>query len=300
MVTGIYKDLGERDSYKFEFVINWQTYLQLYPSARLWGNSGSWAFVQLRPGANLALVEKKLQHFLNRYNPETAGSRVELTLQPFDQGYLHDHFENGQIVGGRIEYVRLFSVVAVFILLMACINFMNLTTARSVKRAREIGVRKVMGAVRAALIRQFIGESLLLTFISVVVSLILMILVLPLFNGFTQKQLSLPIGELSFWGWLALVTVVTGVIAGSYPALFLSSFNPVVVLKGTLKLNIGAVWFRKGLVVFQFMLSAVLIISTIVVSRQVRYIRQVNLGYDRENPRLYAHRRGVGRQVRGL
>jgi len=283
MVTGVYSDLGERDSYKFDYVINWDTYLQLYPGAKMWGNSGEWAFVQLRADADPAMVEKKLQHFIDQFNPPANGFRIELGMQRFDRVYLHGHFENAQIAGGRIDYVRLFSIVAVFILLMACINFMNLTTARSVKRAREIGVRKVMGAVRMALIRQFIGESLLMTVLAVTLSLALMVLALPLFGLLTQKQLSLPFGALDFWLRLALLTVVTGVVAGSYPALVLSAFNPVVVLKGMLKLNMGAVWFRKGLVVFQFVLSSVLIIATIVVARQVHYIQRANLGYDREN-----------------
>lgn len=282
-VTGVYKDLGERDSRKFDYAINWNAYLDLYPSQKRWDNSGPLTFVLLRADANPVLVNQKLQHFTDRFGRPSPGYHNEHFLQPFDQVYLHSHFENGKVAGGRIEYVRLFSIVAIFILLMACINFMNLTTARSVKRAREIGVRKVMGAVRGALIRQFIGESLLLTSLSVIISLLLMALVLPVFNGVTHKELSLPFGELSFWGRLGLLTIVTGVIAGSYPALFLSSFNPIVVLKGALKLDTGAVWFRKGLVVFQFSLSAILIIATIVVSRQVHYIQQMDLGYDREN-----------------
>jgi putative ABC transport system permease protein len=282
-VTGVYKDLDERDSRKFDYVINWDVDYKFYPSNKLWGNSGPLTFVMLRRDADTALVNRKLKHFIDKYNPPGPGYHNEFALQRFDQVYLHSRFENGKIAGGRIEYVRLFSIVAVFILLMACVNFMNLTTARSVKRAREIGVRKVMGAMRGALIRQFIGESLLLTVAAVIVSLLLMTLVLPLFNSVTQKQLSLPFANGSFWGFLALLTVVTGVVAGSYPALFLSSFNPVVVLKGMLKLNMGAVWFRKGLVVFQFTLSAMLIIATIVVSRQVHYIQRMDLGYDREN-----------------
>lgn len=282
-VTGVYKDLGAQDSYVFDYVINWPTYLKLYPGQQRWDNSGTWAFIQLRTDADPALVDKKIRYFLDRYNPPGPGFHLELALQPFQEVYLHSHFENGVLAGGAIQYVRLFSIVAVFILLMACINFMNLTTARSVKRAREIGVRKVMGAVRGVLIRQFIGESLLLTFVAVIIALLLMSLVLPVFNMITQKQLSMPLGEGLFWLRLVLLTVVTGVVAGSYPALFLSSFNPIVVLKGMLKLDMGAVWFRKGLVVFQFVLSSVLIVATVVVSRQVAYIQRMDLGYDREN-----------------
>ncbi|HVV56480.1 MAG TPA: FtsX-like permease family protein, partial [Mucilaginibacter sp.] len=164
-----------------------------------------------------------------------------------------------------------------------CINFMNLTTARSVKRSREIGVRKVVGAVRSVLIRQFIGEAILLTFLAVIVALVLVIVLLPVFNSITQKQIAYPFANLSFWFGLVLLTLVTGIVAGSYPALFLSSFNPVSVLKGTLKLSSGATWFRKGLVVFQFSMSVILIIGTIVISKQVNYIQTKDLGYNREN-----------------
>jgi len=215
---------------------------------------------------------------------ETKGTFTqELSMQRFDEVYLHSNFKEGKIDGGRIEYVHLFSIIAVFILLIACINFMNLTTARSVKRAKEIGVRKVVGAVRGVLIRQFISESLLLTSMAVIVSLFILVALLPLFNQVTQKQIELPFHQLQFWVQLLAITLITGVISGSYPALFLSSFNPVKVLKGTLKLDSGTTLFRKGLVVFQFVLSIVLIIGTIIISRQITYIQSINLGFDREN-----------------
>ncbi|HEY4966284.1 MAG TPA: FtsX-like permease family protein, partial [Puia sp.] len=206
-----------------------------------------------------------------------------LGLQRFDQVYLHAHFSEGRISGGRIEYINLFSLVAIFILLIACINFMNLTTARSLKRAKEVGIRKAIGALRAALIKQFIGESVLISAFAVTIAICLMIYLLPLFNSITQKQIGFPFSDFSFWLKIILITLFTGLISGSYPALFLSSFNPLKVLKGTVKLTNGAVWFRKGLVVFQFVLSIILIMGTIVVSRQVNFIQSKNLGYDREN-----------------
>jgi predicted permease len=282
-VSGVFKDLPENTSRKFNYLINWQYYLQMHPGMERWDNSGPVTFVQLRQDANVALVNKKLNRFLSHYREENAKFHSVHTLQPFDQVYLHSHFTNGQIDGGRIEYVNLFSIVAVFILLIACVNFMNLTTAQSVNRAREIGVRKVMGAVRGVLIRQFIGESLLLTVLAVTVSLLLMSALLPAFNHVTQKQIEIPFSDAVFWLKLITLTLITGLISGSYPALFLSSFNPTSVLKGTLKFTSGAVWFRKGLVVFQFVLSAVLIIATIVVSQQVSFIQKLNIGYDREN-----------------
>ena len=160
---------------------------------------------------------------------------------------------------------------------------MNLTTARSVKRAKEIGVRKAVGAIRSVLIKQFISESLLLTAIAVWFSLIIVAAILPLFNQITEKQIALPFQDVKFWAELLLITFITGVVSGSYPALFLSSFNPVKVLKGTLKLDSGTTLFRKGLVVFQFVLSVVLIIGTLIISRQISYIQSINLGFDREN-----------------
>ena len=160
---------------------------------------------------------------------------------------------------------------------------MNLTTARSVKRAKEIGIRKVVGAFRFALIRQFIGEALLIVSIAIIISLVLVMLVLPVFNQLTGKQIHIPLADPTFWLIITGLLLVTGFISGSYPALYLSSFKPVRVLKGSLKFSSGALWFRKGLVVFQFMLSIILIIGTIVVSKQVNYIQTVNLGYDREN-----------------
>ncbi|MEO6633088.1 MAG: FtsX-like permease family protein, partial [Mucilaginibacter sp.] len=169
------------------------------------------------------------------------------------------------------------------ILLIACINFMNLTTARSIKRAREIGVRKVVGALRSSLIKQFISESLLITTLAVGISIFLLVLLLPVFNQVTQKQIELPFGQPEFWLRVGVITLVTGLVSGSYPALFLSSFNPVKVLKGTLKLDTGTTLFRKGLVVFQFVLSVVLVTGTVIISKQMDYIQSKNLGYDRQN-----------------
>jgi putative ABC transport system permease protein len=283
-VTAVFENLPENASRKFEFLINWDNFLKENDWAKQWGNNGPGAFIMLRADANPALVDKKITRFLDKYNKEQSKAfREELGIQKFGDIYLHSDFKEGKPDGGRIEYVHLFSIVAVFILLIACINFMNLTTARSVKRAREIGVRKVVGAVRGVLIRQFMGEAILLTSIAVVISIILVLILLPVFNWVTQKQISYPFAHISFWLWLLVLTFTTGFLSGSYPALFLSSFNPVKVLKGTVKLSTGAAWFRKGLVVFQFVLSAILIVGTIVVSKQVNFIQTKNLGYDREN-----------------
>ncbi|OKS87615.1 ABC transporter permease [Mucilaginibacter polytrichastri] len=284
-VTGVYEDMPKNSTEKSDFIINWFSFMDENSWAKNWGNNGPNCYMMLRPDANAALVEKKLTHFLDNLNKDQKKGTftVELGMQKFKDAYLHSRFTDGKADSGLIEYVHLFSIVAIFILLIACINFMNLTTARSVKRAREIGVRKVVGALRGSLIKQFIGESLMLTAVAVIFALLLVTLLMPLFNSITMKQIALPFSQPLFWLNLVAITLITGVIAGSYPALFLSSFSPVKVLKGTLKLDWGAVMFRKGLVVFQFALSIVLIIGTIVISRQIDYIQSKNLGFNREN-----------------
>jgi ABC-type antimicrobial peptide transport system permease subunit len=285
-VTAVFEDLPKNASQKFDYLVNWYNFLDENGWAREWGNQGPSTVVMLRPDANPVQFEKKISRFLDTYNNmnrKTATFIIDLGIQPFSEQYLHSNFENGKIEGGRIAYVRLFSIVAIFILLIACINFMNLSTARSVKRAKEIGVRKVVGAVRSSLIQQFISESLLITTISVIISLMLLVLLLPVFNQVTQKQIELPFNQVTFWWRLVLITLITGLVSGSYPALFLSGFNPVKVLKGVLKLDTGTTLFRKGLVIFQFVLSVILITGTIVISRQMNYIQSKNLGYDREN-----------------
>jgi putative ABC transport system permease protein len=285
-VTAVFENMPENSSEKFDYIINWQSFLDEQSWAKDWGNSGPHTFLMLRAGADPLAFEKKIVHFLDNYNKEqTAGFRIQLGIQRFDDMYLHSHFSptNGVLEGGRIEYVQLFSLVAIFILLIACINFMNLTTARSIKRAKEIGVRKVVGAFRSALIRQFLGEAILLTFIAMVLAVLLAILLLPAFSDLTKKQIVLPATDIGSWFGILGLTIITGCIAGSYPALFLSSFNPVLVLKGALKLSPASASFRKGLVVFQFVLSIVLIVGTIVVSKQINFIQTKNLGYNREN-----------------
>jgi len=284
-VTAVFENLPGNASEKFDYLVNWQSFLNEQSWAKDWGNNGPHTFIMLRAGTNPVAFEKKIVRFLDKYNKEQDKSfRIELGIQRFDDMYLHSHFSTiGKLEGGRIEYVKLFSLVAIFILLIACINFMNLTTARSAKRAKEIGIRKVVGAFRFALVRQFIGEAILLAFISIFIASAMVFLILPAFNGLTNKQISFPFSNADFWPSILGLTLITGCISGSYPALFLSSFNPVTVLKGGLKLSSASAWFRKGLVVFQFVLSTVLIIGTIVVSKQIKFIQTKNLGYDREN-----------------
>jgi putative ABC transport system permease protein len=283
-VSAVFENITDNNSSKFDYLINWEFFLENHGWAKEWGNNGPRTYVMLRADANVESVKKKIRKFLDNYNKDqSANFYIELGLQPFNEIYLRSNFKNGQIEGGRIEYVKLFSLVAVFILLIACINFMNLTTARSVKRSKEIGIRKVAGAVRFVLVKQFIGEAVMLTFFAVIVSFLLITLLLPAFNILTGKEIQLPVNQPTFWLSVVGLTLATGFVSGSYPALFLSGFQPIKVLKGGMKFSSGATLFRKGLVVFQFILSIILIIGTIIVSKQIDYVQQVNLGYEREN-----------------
>jgi predicted lysophospholipase L1 biosynthesis ABC-type transport system permease subunit len=182
---------------------------------------------------------------------------------------------------GRIEYVIIFGFVAIVILVIACINFMNLATARSLRRAREIGVRKVVGAGKRQLVAQFIGESLLVSFLAMLICLLIVALILPSFNDLTEKHLSINFADASFLATILGLTLFTGFLSGSYPALFMSTLRPIVVLKGILKFKTGATFFRKGLVVFQFALSIFLIVGMIIVYRQISYIQNKNLVFQK-------------------
>ena len=284
-ITAVFDNVPTSSSLQFDYIINWQIFLEDNSWAKNWANNGPLTCVMLRKGTDAKAFENKISRFLDKYNKEqTAQVYIRLGIQRYGDVYLNpDLDKNGNISGGRIQYVKLFSIVAIFILLIACINFMNLETARSVKRAKEIGIRKVAGAIRFALVRQFMGEALLIVIIAVIIALALVTLVLPQFNQITGKEIHIPFKDAGFWLSLSALLLITGFISGSYPAIYLSSFKPVRILKGSLKFSSRALLFRKGLVVFQFILSIVFIIGTIVVSKQVNYIQSLNLGYNREN-----------------
>jgi len=285
-VSAIFENLPANASQKFEYVLNWKFLMESVGWLKDWIYRSPNTFIRLQPNADPVKVEAKIKDFLAPYLNSSkvgAGYQTALGLQPFDEMYLHSVFKNGRPAGGRIEYVRLFSMVAVFILLIACINFMNLATARSVKRAKEVGIRKTVGALRLWLILQFVGEAILLTALAVILAVIIAAFLLPWFNQLTNKQIIIPFSSSIFWAGIFGFMLLTGFIAGSYPALFLSSLNPVKVLKGSLRFSPGSLLFRRGLVVFQFVLSIVLITATIVVSKQVDYMQTKDLGFDKEN-----------------
>ncbi len=282
MVTGVFGEISKNSSLKFDFLISWENFLKDNEWAKEWTNNGPCTYVMLNKNASLEKVNAKISGYIDQ-KKKIKTKEIELFLHKYTDSYLYAKFTHGVQDGGRIEYVQMFIVIAVFILVIACINFMNLATARSVKRSKEVGIRKVVGAFRQTLIRQFIGESILISFLGLLLGLLIVTLMLPTFNALTEKELSLDFTSIGFLLMLLCLTLLTGVLAGSYPALFLSSLNPVLVLKGSLKFNSGATLFRKGLVVFQFALSMIMIIGMVVVYRQIQYIQTKNLGFDKES-----------------
>jgi putative ABC transport system permease protein len=279
IVGAVFEDVPHQSSLKFDFLFNWDVQKGMLD----WSSNNFQTYLQLADNADINSVTAKINAYIKPRLPLDKGVTATYGLQRFGDQYLHDNFANGVPSGGRIEYVQLFSEVAIFILIIACINFMNLATARSVKRAKEVGVRKVAGSTRTYLILQFYGESLVYAFLAMLLSVVLLQAFLPAFDSFTGKQFGTPIADPSFWISLFTVTLVTGLIAGSYPALYLSSLKPVSVLKGVVRFSVSAIWFRKGLTIFQFVLSIILLIATIVITRQTNYIENKHLGYDREN-----------------
>ncbi len=280
-VSGVLKDLPENSSIKFEFIAPFKIVFDQSPWLHRWGNNSLSTYVELKPSANVNLINKDLYNFIQQREPL---SNARPFLWNMSQWHLYDQFENGKATGGgQITYVHLFSVIAWIILFIACINFMNLATARSEKRAREVGVKKVLGAEKKTLIAQFIGEALFMAAFSAFVAVVLMLLALPAFNTLVQKNLSVGIGNPLHLGVLLIITLICGLVAGSYPSLYLSSFNPVAVLKGIKLKNGGANFTRKGLVVVQFSISIILIICTVVVFQQIQHVKNRDLGFSKNN-----------------
>jgi predicted permease len=280
MVTGVLDEIPKSSSLTFDFLMSFEQWRKRNDWAKDWGNNGPRCYVMLAPNTSVDKVNAKIKNYIKTKNKE---SNVNLFLQNYGESYLYSDWENGKQNGGRIEYVKIFSIVGIIILIIACINFMNLATARSLRRAREIGVRKVVGAGKSQLIGQFIGESLFVSFLAICISLLIVMLLLPSFNTLTEKHLSLDFTDLSFLLLLLGLVLVTGIISGSYPALFMSSLKPIIVLKGLLKFKPGATYFRKALVVFQFALSIILILGMIVIYRQIDFIHNKNLGFAKED-----------------
>jgi putative ABC transport system permease protein len=280
VITGVFRDLPPNSSLKFEWLSPFKVYHDQNSWLNEWGNNGIQTFVELEKTADPVLVDQKLYGYIK--SKDTSASAFPF-LFSMNDWRLHSKFEEGKQVGGLISRVRMFGTIAWIILLIACINFMNLATARSEKRAREVGVRKVLGAAKKTLVAQFIGEALILSFLSLIIAVGILYFILPAFNSLVEKQLVIgfdnPLHILS----LILIGLVCGLLAGSYPALYLSSFNPVWVFKGLNLKGSGATYIRKGLVVAQFAISIILIIRTIIVYNQIQHIKNRDLGYNKEN-----------------
>jgi predicted permease len=281
VVTGVIQDIPKNSTIKFEWVAPFEIIFDQSPWLHSWGNNSLSTFVELKLGAQVSAVDKILYDFIQKREPESIARPF---LWPMSQWHLYNDFENGKATGGgQIQYVRLFTTIAWIILLIACINFMNLATARSEKRAREVGVRKVLGAGRKKLIVQFIGEALLLSAVAAVLAVLIMGLTLPGFNMLVQQELTLDLFKPVHITALVVITATCGLVAGSYPSFYLSSFNPVFVLKG-IKLKTGsAALIRKGLVILQFTVSIVLIVSTIIIYQQIQHVKNRNLGFNKNN-----------------
>ncbi|MEM1338805.1 MAG: ABC transporter permease [Bacteroidota bacterium] len=279
-VTGVLKDLPENTEFNFEYLVPWEYIVQKGWDDENWGNNSVATYVMLKKGVDYNAFSSKIKTLRARYDKETPD--METYLYPFSRGYLYGEFENGKESGGRIDIISMFGLIACIVLLIACINFMNLSTARSEKRAKEVGIRKVIGAKKGSLIRQFLGESLLLSLLSALIALLLVALTLPAFSDLIDKPLSLNLTRPAFWLMGLLLVLFTGILAGSYPALFLSAFKPAAVLKGTFQKVNSLITPRKVLVVLQFAVAIILITATIIVKQQVAKAQDRQLGYAKD------------------
>ena len=283
-VTAVVQDLPAQSTIQFQILIPYSIYAKSDPYNQEWGAwTGGDTYVKLRPGTNKAALDEKISKLIT--HPKIWprwGDNVEMFLFPLSDWHLNSNFENGKPSGGRVTYIKTFGLITLFILLIACVNFMNLATARSLSRAKEIGVRKVVGAARQSIAQQFLTESVLISLVSSLVALTLVYLLLPYFNLLTDKRITIDYTNPILISGFTAITLLTGLIAGSYPALFLSSLKSIQILKDKLVGSSGA-GVRKTLVVFQFSLLVILIICALVVYRQIEYMRLKNLGYDKEN-----------------
>jgi hypothetical protein len=284
-VTGVYDDLPDNSSFSgMKWIVDFAYLESSDPNiARLgWGNSWFSTYVEVNDKADMAADSRAIKDVKYQYSEGDRRFKPELFLHPLDSWHLHSDFQNGVVAGGRIQYVRLFALIGLFVLLLACINFMNLSTARSEKRAMEVGIRKAIGSLRGQLIRQFFSESLLVALLSFVLAIFFAKGLLPFFNEVAGKKMSLPLDQPLFWLAGVGFVLVTGLLAGSYPALYLSSFRPAKVLKGTFRVGRLASIPRKALVVVQFTVSIILIIGTLSVYHQIQYVKDRPVGYSRE------------------
>lgn len=281
-VTGLLQNLPNNTRFRLEYLLNWK-HMEANEGGveNNWGNNSTSTFMLLKPGSDVEKFQAKLKTLKPKYDPSEP--KWEMFAYPLSRWRLHSNFSNGVEEGGLITFVWLFGIIAGFVLLIACINFMNLSTARSEKRAKEVGIRKTIGAHTASLVSQFISESVLMALLGGVISIGLLVLFMPSFNKLAEKELAILWNEPSYWLVFLGFVLLTGVIAGSYPAFFLSRFEPVKVLKGSLTPAKSPLTPRKILVVFQFTVAIALIVGTIVVRQQIQFAQDRELGYNKNN-----------------
>jgi putative ABC transport system permease protein len=282
-VSGVIKDLPKNSTLQFAFLTPFtfkeQTEGWMKGARTSWANNSFTAYLELEPGVTYAEIEPRIKNIVYDHSPQMRHAKPIVVLHALDKWHLYSDFKNGREAGGFIDYVRMFSIIGVLVLIIACINFMNMSTARSEKRAREVGVRKAIGSQRKDLIFQFLTESILITFISFLLSVLFVQLALPAFNQLTGGLVSVPYANALFWAVMIAYVLFTGLVAGSRPAFYLSSFNPVKVLKGSLHIGKAGSLPRKVLVVLQFTCSIALIISTIIIYQQIQYAKNRPSGY---------------------
>ncbi|AHM62868.1 antimicrobial peptide ABC transporter permease [Flammeovirgaceae bacterium 311] len=277
-VTGVLKNIPDNTSFYFKYLLPYANFRKSMPWAENnWTANAIHTYVALTPETSVSSVQAKIQDLPGRHGEEN----VALLLHPLTKWHLYSRFEDGKVTGGRIEVVHFFGIIAVLILVIACINFMNLSTVRSEKRAKEVGVRKCIGASKKHLVYQFLGESVLLAFIAGLLALTIVVVSLPLFNELMSISFSIDYGEAYLWGVFVFFILLTGAAAGIYPAFYLSSVRPVSALKGTFRRSQASLSFNKALVILQFTFGIVLIVTSIVIQKQIQHAQQRDSGYDK-------------------
>ncbi|MFP4095261.1 MAG: ABC transporter permease [Cyclobacteriaceae bacterium] len=279
-VTGVFSNPPASSSLQFDFVLPIEEFIQRNDWVEDWGNNGLRMHVLLKENASHEVLNAKLKDIIREHDES---SDADAFLKPFEEVYLYGDYEEGKLQGGRITYVKIFSLIAFFILLIACINFTNLATARASRRAREVGMRKAVGASRRSLFVQFMAESFLIVLLATLLALLLVWLLMPYFNTLTGKNIPLDLLNPDILLLLLGVLLLTTLMAGSYPAVYMASLNTMKILRGNLRSGKAAANFRRSLVVFQFAISLLLIVGTSVIYRQLQYIQNKSLGMDREN-----------------
>jgi len=279
-VTGVFNNVSSASTLKFDFVLTKQKLIEdIWQNGQNWWNTGPETYLLLKEDVNVTAFNKKIERYIDKYDKN---NHFSLFVRKYSDAYLYGKYEEGKQAGGRITNVRLFSVIAILLLIIASINFMNLSTAKVSGRLKEIGIKKAVGSGRRSLIFQFLGESLFVTALSTAIAIVLVALLIPPFDFITGKQLSFHF-SVSQISMLFLIALVTGMLSGSYPAFYLSGFKPLATLKGKLQGKVGELFVRKGLVIFQFIISLVLIVSVFIVYRQIEFAQTKPIGYAKEN-----------------